>query len=316
MNDKLILHFKPHQYKQSKKVDNYFTTHKIEPPKFKILSNDIIKQFCNTDNLNADINGYGLKVSFNPNKINGYKYNTHPLTYKEFENAIKETQENLYNIGIDTNITVGNIIRYDTSFDIILPQNYIKYEPLISTLANTTKPLRRGKNRMQSNTLYVGNKSNEIAIYDKTKEQELSENVIRIENRHLKIKTKNKIQLSTVTPEKFKLIRTQDKKQIQQVIFNKNPYLMLNEANEFMIELLTSDLTRSQMYKEHFIYGLINLQSNHPYLTNSFLKTSKTSNNYQRNNRINNDLQQNLYTSGNNIIQTYQELKTLFQKAI
>jgi hypothetical protein len=318
MNDKIALQIPYYDYRQNNQFDNNFGYTKTEfnqPNKeLKVFE----KWHCNKGNFNADVNNKGLYLKFNPNKLHGFKYSTEPLPFAKIVNSFDVIEEELHSVGIDTNLKQAKFSRIDNSFDVITNSQYESYEPLIKTISKTTKPFRRGRKRIEENTLYIGNKSNEFSIYDKTKEIEfnygiiLTENITRFEFRHLKAKTM-KLCLNQVNEEFYHKLRLKDKTVIQNYIFNKNPMVLQNELYELFATLYNSGYTKPQI-NNIIVQKQLQIWNNEGFCIEELLTTTtKNQPLYKRGLQYKQMLNENI-TVAMELKQRYEELKQLFER--
>jgi hypothetical protein len=229
----------------------------------------------------------------NPNKLNSSKYSSQCLPYDKFLMAIDKVQNELITIGIECNlIETGKIIRYDNSFDLIMENSYSCYMPAIVTM--NPQGIRQGNKRIKKDTLYYGNKSQEICVYDKANEiEETNKNIIRFEYRHLKAKTLN-IYLKNLSEEYYYKYRQNDKANIENFLFKVAPKIY-TDNNDFLISTLQLindvNLNKRQIESNLLVLALKTLEKNFEIPLDSLLRTPRKNNKiYRRNKLIKNDL--------------------------
>lgn len=311
MNDKIQLYISNENFKQNNQFDNHFAykCQTVVLPESEIETKE--SWFCNSDGFQTDINGFGCRVSFNPNKINGLPYSLNPLPFKTISDTFDIIEADLHCIGIDANLKSARIARFDNSFDLPISQKYSEYEPLIKSLATNVKPLRRGKTTINENSLYVGNKSNEICIYDKTTEATLTENIVRIEFRHLKT-AKLKLNFNSINEKRYYDLRKKDKNVIVEHIFNKKPILLEDDTIKLLFIMLYAGCNKTQIYKGIAMQAL-NIRA-YDGIINHLLTTTKKNPYYRTMLSIKNDLAKEIILTVD-YEQNYNELTTLFKRA-
>jgi hypothetical protein len=310
MNDKLILFIDNYSFEKTANFDNNFNkvSSILEQPENEPKLKESF--YHNSKTYNCDINGFGLKVQFNPNKLNNIKFSSEPLTYSKFMKSIENIESQLCDVGINAKLSNAKISRFDNSFDVTTKLDYVNYEPLILTLAPTTKTLRKGTKRICENTIYFGNKSNEITIYDKSKELGISENIIRFEYRHLRSKSL-KLTMNLVDEKKYFELRNCDKEKIMKTVFSKNPKILESELSQYYCELIESDLTQQQIAKLLLAKFMQDLNKNNE--IEKLLQVQRTNDKtYQRNYRLKNLLYDKINFK-KDLQQRYDELKELFE---
>lgn len=321
MNDKIITQTPYTDFRKNSQFDNNFSYESS----IKVVPNQEPKQlerwYCNKPLFNVDVNGFGTRVIFNPNKINGFKYKLdEPITFKQIETTFELIEDELHSIGIDTNLKQSKFIRNDNSFDLKTSGGYSIYEPLYKTLAPISKSIIRGRKRIEENTLYFGNNSKEISIYDKKKSIEDLENIIiddnitRLETRNLKAKLQN-IRFCNLDEDKYLRMRLKDKNLIRDYVFNKNPLVLEDEVYTFYACLISSDLSQAQIQKlltqrmlQQWNYEGYEVESLHH-------ATRKTHGDkkYRRNRELNKLLYQTIRIK-DDLRGHYEELKQLFER--
>lgn len=314
MNDKLVLHFPHESYRLNSNFENYFTQedrNKTIPGK---PQQSTIKYYYNPDNYNADINGHGLRVSFNPNKIKGQAVGT-LISYRDFIETTRQVESDLQARGVDFKVMDGKISRYDNSFDLQTSEMYSCYEPIIRTLTPNTRGIKQGRQRLIENSLYFGNNSKEIIIYDKSKESGLKENFMRFELRHLKLSSKEKMQLWQVDKKKYYDNRSQDKEIISNTLFNRNPGVLDYEYIKYAVELIKTDMRLSEIYRNMFYCVLSTEQARSGVDIFSVIAVPRNHKHYKRGLQFRQEMQRGVYIPPN-LTYAYDELKTLLRKAV
>lgn len=234
-----------------------------------------------------DINPFGMLVSYNPNKhiehnfiADGY------LEYSKFKQVANSIEQKINDVvGIDVLFKNGIVSRHDNSFDVDVSVNYKRCQNVLNQLVGGKKTTFRNANDFQiKDSLYFGNKTEQIVIYNKTKEikdhqqyysylNEVPENLIRIEHRRLKNK-RMKLAFNNLNEEKYHNVRMQSINKINQALFSKD--ITSNNIERLTIDALHSKLQRNAlnvMYANFLIYEHdINLNK---------IKVPKTNPNYK-----------------------------------
>lgn len=319
MNDKLILTTR--EFQKNSNFDNYFEYESNLKRKPNSEPQNKEKWFSNEKNngknVTADINSKGLKVTINPNKISGKFYSYEPLEFSEFEESISKTKDALHSIGIESNLDECKVYRYDNSFD--LHANYDNFSPIINVIASNLVQVRNGKKRVYENTVYYGNKTIENTIYDKTNHlkvldaAEIEENIIRFENRHLKAK-REKLILKSIDEQKYWVIRNDSKNHLEKCFFSKEPMMLENEYLTYLLELLHSPITITEIKTSWFKFGINKLDEE--LIQSLNIKKNVNKNLYQRNLAIKKLLSSTAIFDKIELIEQYEQLNQLFRKAM
>lgn len=241
--DKLVLTVKPENFIKNQNYDNNFL---CKPAVYSLKDGSVIgenKYYCNTEFVNYDISEIGLKVSFNPNKVAKVKQ-LEPVNYNQFQNSIDYVSEVSKKVGLNYDVSSAKIYRYDNNYDFQTEKEYHNY---ISIFSNLHCSIKNARKKNEVNTYYFNNKSNEIAVYDKSKHNEINKidtisNIIRFETRRLKISNSNKMMLSDITKDKFDIIRISDKNYILNNLFNKNINVLETEIQSIIKQNFSNDV--------------------------------------------------------------------------
>lgn len=233
MNDKVKLH-----------TQNY----KIDYDKFsKILDNKIINSYASNFNLSrADviqnelsidhkiahndsenfihlsIHNKGLKIEFNPNKINGKIIsNTETLSFPELQYALKYVESFINDLGIIFKIDDCKIFSNHSAF--YINDDYNRIIPLIKeiiVIPNNMfiKPLESDTFLLKSANKPKSQKI-EFCTYNKTKESQLLENYANMECRNENIISKDRISVYRLNEKTFENKRQKDKEWLHKLVF-------------------------------------------------------------------------------------------------
>lgn len=310
MNDKLSLFVKPDEYFINRANNKLtFQESRIKEPS----GNETIrvKSYYNSDLFNLDENGFGLVVRFNPNKVNQIPIAT-SISYAEWLNSIEQINNELGSIGIDCNLLQARISRHDESFDIPLLSKYRQYEPLIKTITLSGR-IRKSSKNIFENTLYLGNKSKQIIIYDKTKESGLNANIARFEIRYLKCKN---LKLSAIKESNFYSYRIKSHQEIEQNIFWMHPEILNaeNDTTKLLISLFESVNPYYNLPDIYRIFTLVEI-SNAGIFMPALLTVARHEKEYKRNSRFLTQLANTRFMK-DTLYERYIELKTTFRKAV
>lgn len=183
------------------------------------------KVYYNSENFNlTKFKSNDMIIEFNPNKIlNKSIYDVEPLNYNQIKDSFDIVETQLYGIGIETNLAKQNIKSYHNSFDIRMIDEYHKYEPIIKLATSEHKTIRQSNMQYIESSIYLGNKSQRVCIYDKTSESNLNDNVIRLEHRFDKIPIEKRTTLRLLNDDKITAIRKKSKETVRKNFFLQLP---------------------------------------------------------------------------------------------
>ena len=152
----------------------------------------------------------------------------------------------LHEQGIKTDISQAQIFSYDNSFDVPTYKPYEVYKPiLVQTMTNKT--IRKARARFQEDTLYYGNKSKEITVYDKAAEylylekEPLGFECTRFEYRHKKIKSLYRHSPKSLTADEYYKARKADHEAITAHVFSSEAITAVSSAIGLLNYLIYTD---------------------------------------------------------------------------
>ena len=184
-------------------------------------------------------------IQLNPNKVQSKKP-TELLTYQELQDTFGIIEARLHDQGIKTDINQAQIYSHDNSFDVPTYKPYEAYKPILAqTMSNKT--IRNARARFQEATLYYGNKSNEITVYDKTAEYLFLEKFplgfecTRFEYRHKKIKSLYRHSPKSLTADIYMKTRQADHEAITAHIFGGEAVTAVSSAIGLLNYLIYTD---------------------------------------------------------------------------
>lgn len=312
MNDKICVFLPNNHFEQTSEFNNNFSHRRFEmiTPQGEITEK--LSYHLNSENFQADINDYGLLVKCNPNKINNHIIGTGLLEYGKFTQSVKQVETELSDRGLKCHLTSSKVVRADDSFDLPITLSYKYYSPIVRTLAPIK--INRAEKQVIENTLYLGNKSNKITIYDKQTEANLINPMMRIEYRHLK---NLKMNFTDIKENQYYKFRADDKKKIDAGIFSINPGVLDSEYLPYFLEQVETDNTRSVIVQNVFYYVLSNEQDKTGINLLDHLKVKRQESNklYIRNQRFITEISKQRHFSSE-LVERYNEMKTLFNNEL
>lgn len=293
---------------------NKFSVEKKETSSPLGNKTESVKYFLNAPDYNFDLDGRGLLIKYNPNKLMNIPLGVQVMEYKQLNESFEYIADMLNESGLDTDIKKhGLLTRYDNSYDLRTNENYKSYMPLVQTLA-PIKRIRQSKTRTIENTWYSGNKTDLITIYDKTKESNLDFNLMRFEARH-KLRDKKRIPISRISETTYYQLRYKDKQFIKDTIFTRNPQVLSSEYLPLIADLIDTDLSMNQITQAVFVVVVKN-ECNKTQLSLDKLFSVARSNDstYQRNRRIENKLNETMLLVNSRQRDLYYELSYKFSE--
>ena len=318
MNDKIRLHVQENNF--TLKPDSvyqlhYETTEKMNHKTGEVQTTRKIQPISIKGIASFGINNFGLSVIFNPNKIMKKAPGVDLLTYTEFKESIEIVNDTFTSVGFDFDIRQAKITRYDTCFDLLTDEPYNAYAPLIKTMCPISK-IRKARKQLFEDTLYLGNNSQVVTAYDKTTEDHLKDNVLRLEHRLLNIDSDVKFFIKDLTASKYKTLRTKSKKVIQDNLFNRNPVVCESEPLSFLASALNSDSNGSKIKTEFFNFVIATACIKLGVDVSIFLKEDRSNEQrYRRNNRILKEISNYCLVKNDELKNLLTELKTKFKLA-
>lgn len=259
----------------------------------------------------------GLRIDYNPNKISE-RVPTENLSYSQFKESTKIVENELREIGINTNIESARIYKYHSSFDVKPKHKYRYFLPTILTL-KPQREIRKAEKRIIENTFYFQNKSEQITIYNKQLESNLPFHCIRFEHRKNKIRNE-KLHLNDVSEDYYYFAKYESKSRIEDCIFSYDTENKSKSISELLLSLILLNYKPNEIVKYIAAFA-VNADLKEIELTiNQLTKQIKS--------RINNNERNPQYTTVSKIkqiiedykvlpydcIEPYRELKQLFQK--
>ena len=245
MNDKLAL-WTP-EYKKNSNFNSNFDYRKTVET-FAATSEIIEKEryFYNGEKFNVDLDGRGLLIKVNPNKFLDIQLGDF-IPFQQFQLVLDGLQNGVVDVGIDVNLKDCKIVRYDNSFDLRISNSYNSYLPIISLLLPKTRKRKQQKNIIE-NTLYYGNRSNCLSVYDKAAEQKLPNNWLRMELRHLKVRN---LELSSINEKRYLEYRKSDKQKIMNLVFSNEPIALKDHLLSRFLYLIENESRANQLSLIH-----------------------------------------------------------------
>lgn len=268
MNDKLHLFIENGLFDYNKQRFNRRPNEDIDPESGEIKS--FPKAYRNEEKngglLAVDISPFGAYFRFNPNKIMKKQIGSTPLNFQELKDSINTVESYLSDNKI-MNCDMGRarISRFDNSFDLKTPDSFDSYLPIIRTLVSDQQAVRNGKQWVYESSVYLDNKSTQIAIYDKGKEQSLPCNYMRLEFRHLRTRSTKfaGIFINKLTPDRYYSIRESDKSKITSYVFGRPPQLLAenkkidNKIVAHFLELVTKGTLKPALINRETVAFLL-----------------------------------------------------------
>lgn len=323
MNDKIELHFKLDNYKI--KPNNNLEYDKTYDKDDNLKR---IKEYYNhlsadgNEKFSLDINAYGLLVKFNPNKFSKHNFVTGGfLDYSKFK-QVTENIEQIINdvVGIDTTFNKASISRYDNSFDIQATNDYKKCKEVLKQICDGNTGTQRNANDFSiKDTLYYGNDSEKIVVYDKSKEikdkdkkdyysylSEVPENLIRFEHRRLKNKNNRRILFSSMNEQKYHTIRINSINNINKRLFSAD--VQANKVGNYLFDAFNSDDLNIIDVRKHMTNIAI-IQSDYNL---SFLTLPRYHKNYDKLYRFKQEQRKQIIIDSNVILDIYNDIKNKF----
>lgn len=118
---------------------------------------------CEATGISIDVNSYGLRVMFNPNK----QHSTNGLNLIGIDDRLKKTfdkvENKLHSLGIDADIPSFNLSRIDLCKDEMMDYQIKQYDPAFRSIPGS----KRAKATMYENGTRFGNDSTEAIFYGK-----------------------------------------------------------------------------------------------------------------------------------------------------
>lgn len=313
MNDKVGLRFDVLSFHTSKNFEKCFIQEKKIIRNIQGIEKTKLRYYNNSEFCNIDVNANGCRVVLNPNKI-AKNEPANKLSFEKFCESVKKVEKYLNSVGIECKINDGKFIRYDNSYDITPQKVYKEYEPVIKSLSPLG--IRQAKTKIYENTLYFGNKTDVIVIYDKQVESGLKYPCIRFEIRHLKAKNKN-LFLKDINEKKYYSLRSEDKNKIQESIFKKIPEIINDEFSRFVYDLYTNKdgLKTPEIAKRTLNYAMKKINGFDNDKLKRSLEVSRSNDKiYQRNSRLFKSASKELCLSDTKLVNRYDEMKDMFLK--
>ena len=121
--------------------------------------------YLHDDLFKLNLYSKGGNIQFNFPKIAQYGMNLHPVDKEEAENVINLLSDRLYLKGIRINLVTCEIKSLEIYKNLHLPHPYEHYRDALALLQ-----IRRGFEKEFASSLYLGNKSRQIVIYNKTRQ--------------------------------------------------------------------------------------------------------------------------------------------------
>ena len=309
MNDKLHLTVKRENVEQNSNFGNNFESRRTETTQIgKNLENVTnLKWFCNRESVNMTMNGSGLLVQFNPNKLTKAPYGKY-IPFNQYKDLINEQTELIHSLGIDIDLWSARIARYDNSFDLHISKPYKEYFPLFNSILPN---IRQSRKRTNVDTLYYGNRTTEIAIYDKLTEVlkqtglDYGSNLLRVELRHLKNNTKYKFLPRTEID--YMKQRSDAKNHLDNYLFSNKPEVLSDSLKQRITQIFYNEGTMIDILKS--ICSTVLIPEADYYKT--ILKQSSTDSTKRRNNRFIKEILQ-LGIDTIDLQENYDELKERF----
>lgn len=270
MNDKIILTCKDFNFDSNLKKQTFtnYSLEKLRDSKEYLNLNESVfekieqifeseKTYYNSKTFQVDYTvNKGLKVSFNPNKVMNIAP-TKLLEYNQFKESFNLVESELSKIGVNLDITKQPIYRYDTSFDVKTQFDYNSYLPIITNILPNKTIVKRAQKKIYENSLYLSNTSTEITVYDKQKESNLNQPIIRFETRHKKIPSSKRFNLKVISESKYYQLRYKDKELIKNSIFvDVNNILLNNNALSILFDCLELNQNLTITLKKIVSYSL------------------------------------------------------------
>lgn len=238
--------------------DNYSTTTKKRPN-----LPEVTKYHYNGINCSIDRDFRGTKVTFNPNKITAKIENrdlVEKINQTQLNRAIELVLDEIRDSGLDpTNLIDSKVFRLDECFDVGLTHNYNNYLPIISTIAPINdKSMRISRHKLIKNTLYVGNKSKELSIYNKSDEVlkssgvVLPQNLARHEARYNKSDaiSSNGLRLYEINDRFMNRFRAKSKDLMSHSLYSAEPKIFDTNYLKLLPQWLRDGMSRTQITNE------------------------------------------------------------------
>lgn len=319
--DKLLLYFPSDLFNKTARFrdDNgLLKVIEVKTIGSNVETTEIRKEIYNFDFAQITINRRGLLLACNPNLISGYTYFTdNYLTYNEFRNSVNYVEQELNQRGLELKIRDGKLRRYDFPFDITLNHHYKEYFPIISQLLPF---IRNNTTKTYENSIYYGNRTRQVIIYDKTKEQLekhaeiIPYNIARIEFRHLKAKRLN-LELSFINDRKYYELRSNSKTFIADKLFNRNTQQVQNDIMDLLFNAINSNETVNGACQQFFFSGYHYLRLNGFDVETPF-RVPRSNSNYSYLYRLKKLTQRDLAITTDYYKDLFIELKHKFQKVV
>lgn len=267
MNDKIristkdyILHTNAKDYLVSENIKDLKEIFESSEVKFTNEQKQLLlnnaggnKVYHNAENFNiTKFKSNDMIIEFNPNKIlNKSIYDEEPLNYNQIKDSFDIVETQLCGIGIETNLMKQNIKSYHNSFDIRLNDVYTKYEPVVKLATSEHKTIRQSNMQYIESSLYLGNKSQRICIYDKTIESNLTTNIMRLEHRFDKIPIEKRTSLRLLNDDKITAIRKKSKETIRKNFFIHLPKDVITKDDllELFVYLFNEEYKNNKIMK-------------------------------------------------------------------
>ena len=321
MNDKIELHFKPDNFKIKPNNNLEYDTTYDKDGNLKR-----IKEYYNhlsadgNEKFNLDIDSRGLLLKCNPNKFSKHNFVTGGfLDYSKFK-QVTENIEQIINdeAGVELTFNKASISRYDNSFDIQATNDYKKCKKVLKEICDGNTGAQRNANDfMIKDTLYYGNNSEKIVVYDKSKEiygkkdyysylSEVPENLIRFEHRRLKNKNNRRILFSSMNEQKYHTIRCASINNINKRLFSVD--VQANKLGNYLFDAFNSDNVNLTEVRKHMTNIAI-IQSDYNL---SFLTLPRYHKNYQKLNRFKQEQRKHIIMNSKLISDIYNDIKNKF----